>query len=112
MQDTLVIVVVNHGENADELFKNDNKKTLQFLATSTYSITLGVVDAATTGLELPPKQAGVGMARKIGMDLALPYLTGKRSLLFSTDADTMIDRQYLKIVLDYFKQHDADAAVV
>ena len=112
MQDTLVIVVVNHGENADELFKNDNKKTLQFLSTSTYSITLGVVDAATPGLELPPRQAGVGMARKIGMDLALPYLMGKRSLLFSTDADTNVDRHYLEIVLDYFKQYNADAAVV
>ena len=105
-------MVVNHGENADELFKNDNKKTLQFLSTSTYTITLGVVDAATPGLELPPSQAGVGMARKIGMDLALPYLMSKRSLLFSTDADTTVGHQYLEIVLDYFKQYNADAAVV
>ena len=29
LQDTLVIVVVNHGENTDEFFKNDNEKTLQ-----------------------------------------------------------------------------------
>ncbi len=108
----MIIVVVNHGEDADELIKNDNKKTLQLLSTSTYSITLGVVDAAAPGLELPIRQAGVGMARKIGMDLALPYLTDKTSLLFSTDADTIIHHQYLKIVLDYFKQHDVDAAVV
>ena len=105
-------MVVNHGEDADKLFKNDNNKTLQSLSTSTYSITLGVVDAATPGLALPPRQAGVGTARKIGMDLALPYLMGKRSLLFSIDADTIVNRKYLETVLDYFKQYNANAAVV
>ena len=69
-------------------------------------------DDATRGVELPPKQAGVGMARKIGLDLALPYLTSKRSLLFSTDADTTVDSHYLKIVLDHFNQQYTDAAVV
>ncbi len=112
LQDTLVVVVVNHAEDADDFFKNDNEKTLRFLSTTDYLFTLGIVDAATQGVELPSKQAGVGLARKIGMDLALPYLTSKRSLLFSTDADTTVNSHYLKIVLDYFKLYNADAAVV
>ena len=112
LQDTLVIVVVNHGENADKFFKNDNEKTLEFLSTSEYPFTLGIIDAASPGLELSSKQAGVGLARKIGMDLALPHVTGKRSLLFSTDADTTVDSHYLETVLDYFNEHSADAAVV
>ena len=102
LQNTLVVVVVNHGKNADEFIKNDNKKTLQFLSTTEYSFTLGIVNAAMPGLELPSKQAGVGLARKIGMDLALPYLTGKKRLFFSTDADTIVESHYLKTVLDYF----------
>ena len=112
LQNTLVIVVVNHGENSDEFIKNDNEKTLQFLSTTEYSFTLGIVNAAIPGLELPSKQAGVGLARKIGMDLALPYLTGKKRLFFSTDADTTVASHYLKTVLDYFNQHNANAAVV
>ena len=112
LEDTLVIVVVNHSENTDELFKNDNEKTLQFLSTANYCFVLGVVDSATQGLELSNKKAGVGLARKIGMDLALPHLTDKNSLLFSTDADTIIDSHYLKTVLNYFNQHCVHAAVV
>ena len=112
LQDTLVIVVVNHSENTDKFFKNDNEKSLQFLSTGEYLFTLGIVDAATPKLELPSKHAGVGLARKIGMDLALPYLKDKRSLLYSTDADTIVNSHYLKSVIDYFNQNDADAAVV
>ena len=104
--------MVNHGKDEDEFFKNDNKKTLQFLSTAEYLFTLGIVNAAAPGLELSSKHAGVGLARKIGMDLALPHLIGKRSLLFSTDADTTVDSHYLETILDYFKQHNADAAVV
>ena len=105
-------MVVNHGEDADEFFKNDNEKTLQFLSTSQFRFTLGIIDAATPGLELPSKQAGVGLARKIGMDLTLNHLKDKSSLLFCTDADTTVDSQYLKTVLNYFRKDDADAAVV
>ena len=112
LQDTLVIVVVNHAEDADELFKNDNEKTLQFLSTANYCFVLGVVDSATQGMELPNKKAGVGLARKIGMDLALPHLRDKSSLLFSTDADTIVDSHYLETVLNYFNQDGVHAAVV
>ena len=112
LQDTLVIVMVNHAEDADKLLKNNNEKTLQFLFTAKYCFTLGIVDATTPGLELPSKQAGVGLAWRIGMDLALQYIKGKRSLLFCTDADTTVDSHYLNAVLDYFNKHNADAAVV
>jgi hypothetical protein len=46
------------------------------------------------------------------MDLTLNHLKDKRSLLFCTDADTTVDSQYLKTVLNYFRKDDADAAVV
>lgn len=112
LRDTMIVVVVNHSEDADEFIKYDNEKTLQFLLSMEYLFTLGIVDAATPGLELPSKQAGVGLARKIGMDLALSHLTDKRSLLLCTDADTTLDGHYLKTVLNYFKQSNADSAVV
>ena len=112
LQNTLVIVVVNHGENANEFIKKDNKKTLEFLSTAEYPFALGIVDASTEKLELPAKHAGVGLARKIGMDLALLHVIDKKSLLFCTDADTILDSHYLKTILNYFIKHNVDAAVV
>ena len=38
------------------------------------NLQIGWIDAASNGLELSPKDGGVGMARKIGFDLALPQL--------------------------------------
>jgi len=104
--------VVNHGEDANDIYKTDNKKTLLFLSTSEYPFTLGVIDAASPGLELSTKKAGVGFARKIGLDLVLPHMTDKKSLLLSTDADTTVASHYLQTILNYFNQYDADAAVM
>jgi len=112
LKDTLVIVVVNHAKDADKLIKSDNEKTLQFLSTTKYLFSLGIVDAATSGLELPSEQAGVGLARKIGMDLSLPYLIDKRSLLFSTDADTTVESNYIETVVGYFNENQVGATVV
>ena len=112
LQNTLVIVVVNNGQNTDECFKTDNAKTLEFLFTVDFPYALGIVDASTKGLELPSKHAGVGLARKIGMDLALPYVIDKKSLLYSTDADTILDNKYLKTILNYFNQFSLGAGVV
>ena len=63
-------------------------------------------------LELPKKYAGVGFARKIGMDLALPYLTDDNSLIFSTDADSIINKNYFKIIINHFNKTQIQAAVV
>ena len=59
---------------------------------------LAYVDASSDGLAFPEK-AGVGTARKIGMDLALavmePDMNG-RSLLLSLDADTRVEPDYFQ----------------
>ena len=46
---------------------------------------LGIIDAASQKLELPVKNAGVGLARKIGIDLALSHLSSNKSLIFCTE---------------------------
>ena len=96
----MVIIVVNHSEGSDDSIKKDNNKTLRFLSKAKYLFILGIIDAASPGLELASNQAGVGLARKIGMDMALPYLAAKSSLLFSTDADTTLANHYLITVIN------------
>ena len=112
LDNTLVIIVVNNPRDANDLLKNDNKKTIHLLCSVKYSFSLGIVDATTSDLSLPLQFAGVGMARKIGMDLALPFLKNKRSLLLCTDADTTLDSNYLKTILNYFNKYNVNAAVV
>ena len=72
---TLVLVVINHPEGADEAIRAANLADLRRLrAWPASPLRLVWVDAAGPGRELPAKSAGVGLARKLGFDLALTRL--------------------------------------
>ena len=60
------------------------------------------MDAASSEFALSAKHAGVGLARKIGMDLALLHLYSTKSLIYCTDADTVVSKNYIKKVKSYF----------
>jgi hypothetical protein len=74
----LVLVVVNQGVDAPAADKADNLVTLKLLAAGDdprlSRLRLAWVDAASPGLEMPVKGGGVGLARRIGLDLALSRL--------------------------------------
>jgi len=112
LNQTLVVVVVNNANNSPQSIKANNQLTLQKINENNYQFTLAVVDAASPGLELPLKHAGVGLTRKIGMDLALFHLTSPQSLIFCTDADTQVSPDYLSKVQQYFKSQNTSAAVI
>ena len=112
----LVLVVVNHRENALLSDKLDNQHTLQQLAMgepSLQGLHLAWVDAASQGLELPAK-GGVGLARKIGFDLALPRLGygPPDPLLISLDADTLVRPDYLPALIQHFQGTKIPGAVI
>ena len=112
LNQTLVVVVVNNANNSPQSIKANNQLTIQKINDNNYQFTLAVVDAASPGLELALKHAGVGLARKIGMDLALPHLTSPQSLIFCTDADTQVSPDYLSKVKQIFKSQNTSAAVI
>ena len=75
---------------------------------------LAFVDASSPGLEIGPK-FGVGEARRIGLDLALSVLTDNEvegGLLFSLDADTIVEADYLREVRRHFGGAGCRSAVV
>ena len=100
---TLVLVVVNNRADAPLKEKLDNQRTFDWLRTDPFpALNLAWIDASSSGLELPPKD-GVGMARKIGFDLALPQLDWAADpLLISLDADTLVDQHYLPSIYCHF----------
>ncbi len=117
LEETLVVVVVNQRPDSSAADKADNHRTLGLLADGSMAfpgLQLAWVDAAMPGLELPEKDGGVGLARKIGFDLALERLDyrHREPLLVALDADTLVRPDYLPALGNHFREAAAGAAVL
>jgi hypothetical protein len=111
----VVVFVVNNRDDASDLEKQDNQRTLVHLRTirDRLAFPLGIVDAASPAFSLPHKDGGVGMARKIGHDLVLPYLAAATDpVLISLDADTLVEPGYARAVVNHFQSAVAGGAVI
>lgn len=98
----LVVVVVNNRPAAGREERLDNRRLLAWLEAgrAPAGLHLAWVDAASPGRELPPAE-GVGLARKIGLDLALERLewdAAEAPLLVCLDADTLVGPDYLPAI--------------
>jgi hypothetical protein len=111
----LVLAVVNHRADADGADKAANLRTLRKLSGASFSsLQLAWIDASSKGMELPERTGGVGMARKIGFDLALARLdySGAPPLLVALDADTLVRPDYLEALLRHFETTREGGAVI
>jgi len=116
---TLVICVINNRRQPlatpDQV--RDNQETiaqLEAMLKTATPLRLDYIDASSPGCELPDK-AGVGLARKIGLDCGLELLADsgrENGLLVCLDADTRVEPNYLDALRKAFGQPDAWAAVV
>lgn len=115
-QPWLTIVVVNNSRQTAphrQQVNSDDLARLHHSAGVFKGLPLAWVDAATTGRELADKD-GVGLARKIGFDLALSRLDyeGAVPLLTSLDADTLVRSDYFLALHRHFRQTKTGAAVI
>ncbi len=111
----LVVVVINHGALAAAGHQLQNVLDLARLADQGEGsgLCLAWVDAASPGREVPARQAGVGFARKLGMDLALARLDWSGDpLLVCLDADTLVENNYLEAISAHFRESALGAAVL
>ena len=102
LNETLVIVVINNSKDEKESVKNNNQKTYQKLIEKKYTYNFIAIDAFSIDNAIPNKLAGVGYARKIGLDFALNYILNEQSILCSLDADTVLDKHSLKNIVKPF----------
>lgn len=112
----MILIVVNQRADASDQETADNLKTLEMLPLwkQRYRLNnLFWVNAASTGVDLPPGQ-GVGLARKIGLDLALPLLNYRDDdpLLICLDADTLVQPDYLPAITRHFAGTSAGGASI
>jgi glycosyltransferase involved in cell wall biosynthesis len=128
LEHSFLMCVVNNADNDTPDVKENNLRTIEYLdalirnksfkrfaddselypllsGLSAANLKLGYIDASSGGCEIPQDTAGVGMARKIGMDMALRLLKNSSSasnLIISLDADTLVQSNYLSAIRKYF----------
>ncbi len=126
---SLILFVVNNSPVSDDRIKEDNLKSLILLRTIINAnddggfsreiinsgLQIGLMDASSKGKELNTKQAGVGLARKIGMDLSLTIFDHSKDtikLIICLDADCTVSQTYLTNTINDFNKNDFSVAVV
>ena len=115
LHNTLLLIVVNNSVSSSEEVKNDNQKTLSYLRKIKFKVNISFIDATSAGKEMDDKNGGVGLARKIGMDLALSkfdYLSINKNIILSIDADCIVDSDYVSEISQEFNRNNLEAAVV
>jgi len=126
---SLILFVINNSPVSSKEIKEDNLISINLLRSiigadnnSGFSreiinsgLQIGLIDASSEGKELNTKQAGVGLARKIGMDLSLTifdYSKGTKKMIICLDADCTISQTYLTNIINDFNKNNYSVAVV
>jgi hypothetical protein len=101
-------VVINHSDTDGEhiISQNDetNSEIQKVRAMSPSWMNVHSIYAKN----MPSKHAGVGWARKIGMDWAVSLFNQNNNpegLIVSLDADTLVEENYLHVLNQHFKTH-------
>lgn len=102
-----VLVVINHGEGVSENDLAENERGLQLVKDlERISAGLDRCIRAVDARGLPERIAGVGTARKIGMDLAIERLraaaVGDQGVIVNLDADCTVDANYFEAIVEAF----------
>ncbi len=106
-QHVAVLLVVNASILATDDIVSEQKRSVQEIKDygKTYSsdkLSFYTVEA----FDLPKKHFGAGLARKIGMDLAIQHFYDfncEDGIIVSLDADTTVEKNYLSEIFNWFK---------
>lgn len=111
-----VIVVINAGVYHSEQIKEQNQKTYsKALAWNKENSSNQLRFLVHLNNELPKKHAGVGLARKIGMDEAVDRLyqaNNRDGVILCFDADSLCEPNYLVEVSKAFKNSKLTGASI
>ncbi|SNT28485.1 hypothetical protein SAMN05421640_3180 [Ekhidna lutea] len=107
--EVLIIVVVNEPEDASSEIRSANEETLKQLKNYHSNFPL-----LFTHQKLPTKKAGVGLARKIGMDEAVRIFrkSGNDGGIICYDADCRCDVNYLDEIELAYSNPNTNSGIV
>ena len=113
--DVEVIVLINNSESEIEEIKEQNLLTLKKLLnlSKTYSNSNMHLIPVLIG-DLDSKHAGVGWARKLGMDLATQRFKtiNFNGIIVGLDADTVVESNYFNSIYSFFLNNNCNAASI
>lgn len=94
-----IILVINNSKSADKSILDQNNKSIEEIKTWNKDNTNEYLSCQILSqMDLPDKHAGVGLARKLGMDEALRRFSSidYNGLIVCLDADCTVKPNYLK----------------
>ena len=110
-----VITLINNSEDAKPEIKDQNLATFKELKklSKTYQI-INITLIPVYINNLDQKHAGVGWARKLGMDLALQRFRkiNYDGVIVGLDADTTVESNYLNSIYHFFKKTNFNSASI
>jgi len=130
LKKSLILFVINNTTLVNPEIKKDNLLSIsmlksiiekedtadEFISGIIHSkMNLGFIDASSAGKELPDRSGGVGLARKIGMDLALTlfdYHSPGKNILICLDADCKVQFNYLEEINKVFHVENFSAGCI
>jgi len=112
LNDTLVVIVINNSIDDSLQVKQNNFKTYNLLITKKYHFDFVTIDCFSHQNEMPIQLAGVGYARKIGLDFSLNHTLNNKSIFCSLDADTIINKNYIDVIDYHFNYKKIEVAVI
>jgi hypothetical protein len=110
------LIVVNHSESAPMEIKLLNQNILDQIRGEQKSSSSLLKFQAIEAFNLPDKKSGVGMARKIGMNMAVERLneagTFKEGIIVCLDGDCTVHKDYLAEIEQYFAKYKANGCSI
>lgn len=103
-----VIIVFNNSDATSETIRTTNRSAYEEVLHHSFELKCWPMYIDN----IPSKQAGVGLARKIGMDTAAQRFKsiGKNGIIACLDADCTVADNYNSTLIQYFKQQPEVAA--
>ncbi len=92
-QETICVIAVNSNEKSSPAEIADNEALLALAAADAQEFRTGCAKTLWLDLKVKAKE-GVGMARKKAVEAAEPFLA-ENALIFSLDADTVVETDYI-----------------
>lgn len=112
----LVVTIINSGVLSDEKGIRQNRKTFAEIADFECENRQPQLRFIPFLFEnLPRKHAGVGLARKIGMDLGVAYfrdIENSNGIIVSLDADCIVSENFFQQIHNAYRKNDKLVATV
>jgi glycosyltransferase involved in cell wall biosynthesis len=104
---TQVVIVINSTVQSNKKAIQQNRETYQEVLKFSKTFSTHRLHFVPIIVEnLPKKHGGVGLARKIGMDLAVDHFyktNNPEGILISLDADCTVSKNYLRDIYEAFQ---------